>query len=137
GVIAVLAVGCAALSDPSQHAATRDAAPTHAAADLPLNEPVEARVPATVQDQALATMLDKKLPEVSFDSVPFDDAVGFLSDLPGANIYVNWRALEAAGIARNIPVTARLRDVSFRKTLQIILTDVGGGTVKLGFEATD
>src|SRR6185503_19872463 len=61
------------------------------------------------------------------------DVIDFLRDVTGANIFVNWRALEAAGIDRNTPVTARLRDVKFSKALQTILSDVGGGTVKLGY----
>ena len=36
--------------------------------------------------------LDKRLPEVRFDAVGFEEAVNFLRDVTGANIYVNWRA---------------------------------------------
>src|SRR5262249_44108318 len=56
-----------------------------------------------------------------------------LRDVSSANIFVNWRALEAAGIDKNAPVTARLRDVKFSKALETILRDVGGGTVRLGY----
>ena len=63
----------------------------------------------------------------------FADVVDFLRDVSGANIFVNWRALEGVGIDRNAPVTARLRDVKFSKVLRTILDDVGGGTVRLGY----
>jgi type II secretory pathway component GspD/PulD (secretin)/tetratricopeptide (TPR) repeat protein len=85
------------------------------------------------EDAAVQAQLDKRLPEVKFDAVGFNDVIEFLRDVSGANIFVNWRALEAAGIDRNAPVTARLRDVAFRKALDVILQDVGGGTVKLAY----
>jgi general secretion pathway protein D len=46
---------------------------------------------------------------------------------------VNWRSIEAAGVERTVPVTARLRDVRFAKALTTILNDVGGGTVQLAY----
>src|SRR5213075_3147633 len=45
----------------------------------------------------------------------------------------NWRALEAAGINKDAPVTARLKDVRFSKALNTILSDVGGGNIKLTY----
>jgi general secretion pathway protein D len=85
------------------------------------------------QDAVVQAQLDKRLPELRFDAVGLTDVIDFLRDVSGANIFVNWRALEAATIDRNAPVTARLRDVPFRKALDIILQDVGGGTVKLAY----
>ena len=85
------------------------------------------------QDAVVQAQLDKRLPELRFDAVGLTDVIDFLRDVSGANIFVNWRALEGATIDRNAPVTARLRDVPFRKALDIILQDVGGGTVKLAY----
>ncbi len=85
------------------------------------------------EDEAVRAQLDRKLPEVRFDNVGFSDVIDFLRDVSSANIFVNWRALEAAGVDKNAPVTARLRDVKFSKALDTILRDVGGGTVKLGY----
>jgi general secretion pathway protein D len=84
-------------------------------------------------DQATQALLDRKLPELNFQAIGFSDVIDFLRDVTGANIFVNWRALEAAGIDRNTPVTSRLHDIRFSKALQTILSDVGGGTVKLGY----
>jgi general secretion pathway protein D len=85
------------------------------------------------EDQAVVTQLERQLPEVRFENVAFADVVEFLRDVSLANIFVNWRALEAAGIDRTAPVTARLRNVKFSKALETILRDVGGGTVRLGY----
>jgi len=84
-------------------------------------------------DDALARrLLERRLPEVRFEAIAFSDVVDFLRDVTSANIFVNWRALEAAGIDRSAPVTTRLRDVRFRDALDKILADLGGGTVSLG-----
>ncbi|HVT90213.1 MAG TPA: hypothetical protein VHD56_15280 [Tepidisphaeraceae bacterium] len=86
-----------------------------------------------VEDAAVLAILEKKLPEVKFENLGLADVVQFLQDVSGANIVPIWRALETAGIDRNTPVNARLRDVKFSKVLDTILRDVGGGAVKLGY----
>jgi hypothetical protein len=75
-------------------------------------------------DPAVTALLDKKLPEVSFDGVGLSDVVDFLRDVTAANIFVDWRNLEEAGIDRNAPVVARLRDVAFRDALTLVLRGV-------------
>ncbi|HEV8607164.1 MAG TPA: M56 family metallopeptidase [Tepidisphaeraceae bacterium] len=89
------------------------------------------------RDAATQAILDRRLPEVRFDKVAFSDAVDFLRDVTSANIFVNWKALEAAGIEKNAPVSARMRDIKFSKALTTLVNDVGGGAVKLGFEIDD
>lgn len=85
------------------------------------------------EDQTVRNQLDRRLPEINFNGNAFGDVVDFLRDVTGANIFVNWRALETAGINKEAPVTARLKDVKFSKALNTILSDVGGGTVKLSY----
>ena len=89
------------------------------------------------EDRAVLTQLERPLPELSFDGAGFTDVIDFLRDVSGANIFVNWRALEAAGIDRNAPVTTRLRNIKFSKALTIILDSVSGGTVPLGYTIDD
>ena len=40
-------------------------------------------------DQATQAQLDKKLPELNFNAIPFSDVVDFLRDVTGANIAVD------------------------------------------------
>jgi type II secretory pathway component GspD/PulD (secretin)/tetratricopeptide (TPR) repeat protein len=87
----------------------------------------------TQQDSEARALLDRELPELRFDQVPFADAIEFLRDSTQANIFVNWRAMELEAVDRNAPVSLRLRNVKFSKVLRSILDDVGGGTVKLGY----
>ena len=78
------------------------------------------------QDSALQAQLDRHLPEVRFNANALTDVIDFLRDVSGANIYVDWKTLEAAGIARDAPVTARLRDIKFSKALELIFKSVEG-----------
>ena len=89
------------------------------------------------EDRAVLAQLDRPLPEVNFDGAGFTDVIDFLRDVSGANIFVNWRALENAGVDRNAPVTARLRNIKFSKALTIILDSVSGGSVPLGYTIDD
>jgi hypothetical protein len=77
--------------------------------------------------------LDRKLPEINFTNNKFTDVIDFLRDVTGANLFVNWRALETAGLKNSVPVTVRLKDVKFERALRTILDDVGGGKVKLDY----
>jgi hypothetical protein len=88
---------------------------------------------AANRDSGMRAVLEKKLPEVRFDKNGFGDVIDFLRDVSGANISVDWKVLEKEGIKKNKPVSARLRNISLGKCLQVILDDVGGGKVKLKY----
>lgn len=71
--------------------------------------------------------LDATLPELRFDNITLTDALEFLRDVTGANIHVNWRAIEEIGIGKDVTVNVRLRSVSLRKVLRLVLSEAGGG----------
>ena len=77
--------------------------------------------------QSARRTLGRVLPEVKFDGVALEECIDFLRDVSGANIHVNWRALEASGITQDTPVTLRLRSVSIAKVLSLLLNEAGGG----------
>ena len=105
------------------------------AASQPAGIPLPA---AGAQDNDKAfLLLQKRLPEVRFDAIGFSDVVDFLRDITGANMFVNWRALEAAGIDRNTPVSTRLKDATFQQVLTQITRDVGGGQAPVEFAVED
>ena len=85
---------------------------------------------------ALDAALDKKIPELKFENVPFGDVMEFLRDVSSVNIVVNYKALEAAGIDRNAAVSMRLKDVPFSQALRVMLDDVGGATAALDYSVT-
>jgi beta-lactamase regulating signal transducer with metallopeptidase domain len=67
--------------------------------------------------------LSRKVPEVKFDQVPLPDVIAFIQDLTGLNVYVDWKAMEAAGIDRNVAVTLRLKDVAASEVLRLVLRE--------------
>jgi hypothetical protein len=78
-------------------------------------------------DAAPRTVLDRTLPETKFTGVTLGDALDFVRDVSGLNIHVNWKALEAQNVTADTPVNIRLRSVSVRKLLNLLLSEAGGG----------
>jgi uncharacterized membrane protein YgcG len=76
--------------------------------------------------------LDATLPEVKFDGVGLGDAIDFLRDVSGANIVVNWRALEGDGVSKDTTINVKLRAISLRRALSLVLGEAGG-TGKIGY----
>jgi hypothetical protein len=69
--------------------------------------------------------LNRVMPDVKFDGVALRDCFDFIQDITGANVHVNWRALEEAGITKDTPVTVRLRSVSLRKVIGLLVSEAG------------
>ena len=87
-------------------------------------------------NRAVRRKLRELLAEINFQDTPLESAVNQIRSLNDINIQVNWNALEFAGIDRDTAVTARLRNISLEKALQVILDDaedVGGGGIQLGY----
>lgn len=76
--------------------------------------------------QAKSSM-GKNVPQINFTGVTLKDAIDFLRDVSGLNIHVNWKAIEAAGVAADTPINVKLRDVSIRKVLTLVLNEASGG----------
>ena len=73
------------------------------------------------------------LPQVEFIETPFKDVVDFFRNYGGVSIYVNWGALQGAGLGEKSTVTVRLRNVSLEKALKTALEDLGGGATPLRY----
>jgi hypothetical protein len=84
-------------------------------------------------DRAAKEALDRRIAQIDFGGHRLDEAIDMLRNVSGANIFVEWGKLEAAGLTRETPVTARMRGVSLAKALNTVLSDVGGGNVRLAF----
>ncbi|HTL29082.1 MAG TPA: hypothetical protein VL282_07675 [Tepidisphaeraceae bacterium] len=77
---------------------------------------------------APAPAANRASPDVNFAGVPLADAIEFIRDVTQANIHVNWRALEEAGVGKDTMVNIRLRSVPLRTVLRLMLNEAGGGT---------
>jgi len=62
--------------------------------------------------------------EIKFNQHEFRDVVDSFRETYGLNIYVEWKALEAAGVSKSTPVTLNLRNVTVGRTLDVILSEV-------------
>jgi hypothetical protein len=59
--------------------------------------------------------------ELEFVETALGDAIAFLKDRHGIEIQLDLRALEAAGLASDTPVTANLRGITLRSALRLLL----------------
>jgi len=74
-------------------------------------------------------MLRKVMPEVKLENTAISDVLDYFRDATGANMFVDWRSLEAAGIDRNAPVTLRLHEVPASDILRLALKCVSPSIV--------
>jgi hypothetical protein len=84
-------------------------------------------------DATVAAQLEQKLPEVRFDGGALSDVIDFLRDVSAANIHVEWKRLEEAGLDRNSPVSLSVRNVSLAHALELTLSSAAGGNVPLAY----
>jgi uncharacterized membrane protein YgcG len=72
--------------------------------------------------------LARELPSLNLSNVSFGDAIDFVRDLTNLNINVHWKELELLHVTKETPVNVRLRSISTRKALELILAEAGAGT---------
>lgn len=88
---------------------------------------------ADENEKTLTEQLARKLPDLRFNSNSLSDVVDFMRDATGTSIYVDWPALEAAGVARDAAVTYRIKDTSFSDAMTGILAKAAGEAKKLAY----
>jgi hypothetical protein len=81
--------------------------------------------------------LDRRLPLIKFAGNGLADVVDFLRDVTGTNLFVNWRALEAASIEKDAPVNATLDRLKLFDALESTLAGVDDGKIELGYVIDD
>jgi hypothetical protein len=68
--------------------------------------------------------MSKKLAKVEFRETTLEQAVEQLHHETHANISVNWHALELAGIERTARVTMQLKEISLRRVLDLMCSQI-------------
>lgn len=91
----------------------------------------------TTQPSPAERKLEKIVQKIEVKGGRLDKLLAFLADTTGVNMSVNWRTLEAAGIAADCPVTLKLHELPARIILKQTLDNAGGGNVKLAFRIGD
>lgn len=86
---------------------------------------------------AMATAVRMRVPAVEFKQVPLGDVFDFMREVAGLNLYVNWPALESAGIDRAMPISIRLRNIQLSKVLDLALGQVSVGRSPITWYVSD
>jgi beta-lactamase regulating signal transducer with metallopeptidase domain len=104
----------------------------------PMPQASTATAPIVVDTDPKATAaayaaLSRKLPnECRFNANGLGDVIDFLRDVSGANIFVDWGALGQGSIARDAPVTLKVKDVTLATAIGLVLQSASGSAT-LGF----
>jgi hypothetical protein len=83
-----------------------------------------ARAEEKEADEKVILQLDRRIPGVDFSGQGLADVLDFMRDVTGTNIFINWHALEAAGISKDAPIKFQLTKANFRTVLKGILDKV-------------
>jgi hypothetical protein len=87
--------------------------------------PVPTDIPPVNARRALASNIS----DLNVEAVALSRVIDYLKSVSGANIVVNWKVLEGAGISKDTPVTLQVRDLSLRKMLRLVLDQVSPNTL--------
>jgi len=88
------------------------------------------------ENDATRQSLQRPIVVVDFQEAPLDKVLQWLSDVTDTTLIVDWKALEAADIAKDTPITLRLRNVKYETILKYVL-EQAGGSVSLGYVVDD
>jgi hypothetical protein len=80
---------------------------------------------AVVQQAEIDAGMERVVPPIDFHETPFQQVIEFLRDRTHANLVVNWPALQAAGVDRELPVTLSLAKTSLSRVLDVLCTIAG------------
>ncbi len=86
-----------------------------------------------IAKQKLAGVAEK----IDFKNTPLEEAIQYLRETSGLNIFVKWGALEAPGIDKQTTVNVHLENVTYESALKYMLEDASGGTANLGYVIAD
>jgi len=76
---------------------------------------------------------------ISLDGgIPLESALRRIAEAAGANLHVEWEALEALGVTPSAPIEAGVRGLSGRRALEFVLTRAAGGAAtEVGIDVAD
>jgi len=75
--------------------------------------------------------------EIVFNNLTLEKSINKISKLADLNIIVRWSVLEAAAIEKDTEINLKVHGISYRKILELVLDDAGGGDVELGYVIED
>ncbi len=77
-------------------------------------------------NRRVAVKLTDPLP-VNFDANKLVNVMDYFRNTTGVNFFVNWAALEAAGVEQDLPITLQLNNIPATQALDLVLKQAGAG----------
>lgn len=81
-------------------------------------------------------LLNKRIPEVSFEDLPLDQVIDWLQGYTGVNVVPHWQTLIDAGVPRDKPITIKVKNLRLSQVLWMIMNEAGGADIKLAYRAS-
>jgi hypothetical protein len=88
---------------------------------------------AEKDEKAMVDQLSRTLPQVIFKGNSLVDVIDFMRDAIGANIFVDWPALDAVGVEHDAAVTYKAIKAPFGASLSGVLAKAAGDPKKLTY----
>lgn len=82
-------------------------------------------------------LLNQRIPETSFNELPFEFTMHALEDMVGINIMVRWDTLEGAGVERDTPITVKAKNLTFSQVLYLVMNEATGTDVVLAYRMSN
>lgn len=82
------------------------------------------------------SLLNKRIPEVSFEDLPLDQVIDWLQGYTGVNVVSHWQTLIDAGVPRDKPITIKVKNLRLSQVLWMIMNEAGGADIKLAYRAS-
>lgn len=83
--------------------------------------------PTSLPELTAQQVVNSRITVIELDQTSLADTLEWLRDVTGANIFVNWAALESTGVDQSTPVTVRLRQIPVSKLLDLMLNSAAPG----------
>ena len=93
-------------------------------------------IPSQPRRTDTLSMLDQRIPEVSFDGVPFEQVMDWVAEITGANVVVRWQTLEDNGVDRDKPITIKMKNLRLSQVLWMIMNEAAGADLRLAYRAS-
>ncbi len=98
----------------------------------PTSRPDLERAPvASPEDRKAEELLDHHLPQVNLPPIALSEALDFVHDVTGANMYVDWKAIELAGVTKTARAELSANDIPLRQVLEGLLKATGSESLEI------
>jgi len=90
----------------------------------------------TFGQMAARRALDVPVKQLSVDGMSLERTLNYLRDASGANLVVNWKVLEQAGVAKDTTITLNVKELPLKKMMRLVL-DQASPNAQLVFDVSD